>query len=100
MTPSAAKKGPRRYRYYMSCLLAQGRAAEAGSVKRMSAPEAETFKIEGCLVVLAALREPVSGRNCLYSGKIQGKFPKHAEKRPLVDEKASVFQLPFAKFPA
>jgi site-specific DNA recombinase len=49
MTPSAAKKGPRRYRYYISCLLAQGRAAEAGSVKRVSAPEIET-------IVIAALR--------------------------------------------
>ncbi|MDB5596093.1 MAG: recombinase family protein [Hyphomicrobiales bacterium] len=49
MTPSAARKGPRRYRYYISCLLAQGRAAEAGSVKRVAAPEIET-------IVIAALR--------------------------------------------
>ncbi|MDB5651141.1 MAG: recombinase family protein, partial [Hyphomicrobiales bacterium] len=49
MTPSAAKKGARRYRYYISCLLAQGRAAEAGSVTRVAAPEIET-------IVIAALR--------------------------------------------
>src|SRR3954451_21672000 len=36
MTPSTAKKGELRYRYYVSSVLAQGRQSEAGSVRRGS----------------------------------------------------------------
>jgi DNA invertase Pin-like site-specific DNA recombinase len=50
MTPSYAVKNGARYRYYVSCVLAQGRRSEAGSVPRVPAPE-----IEG--IVLKALRE-------------------------------------------
>ena len=32
MTPSTAKKGSIRYRYYVSCVLAQGRRSEAGAI--------------------------------------------------------------------
>jgi site-specific DNA recombinase len=49
MTPSATLKKGLRYRYYVSCLLAQGRGSEAGSVKRVSAHEIDT-------IVLQALR--------------------------------------------
>jgi site-specific DNA recombinase len=49
MTPVAAKKNGAAYRYYVSCVLAQGRKKEAGSVRRVSAPEIEA-------AVLAALR--------------------------------------------
>jgi hypothetical protein len=51
MTPSYAVKNGARYRYYVSCVLAQGRKHEAGSVPRVPAPE-----IEG--IVLKALRQP------------------------------------------
>ena len=37
MTPSYAIKKGVRYRYYVSCVLAQGRKEEAGSVKRVAA---------------------------------------------------------------
>jgi site-specific DNA recombinase len=50
MTPSYAVKNGARYRYYVSCVLAQGRKHEAGSVPRVAAPE-----IEG--IVHKALRE-------------------------------------------
>lgn len=49
MTPAHAQKGTARYRYYVSCALAQGRKSEAGSVYRVPAPEIET-------VVINALR--------------------------------------------
>src|SRR5918994_5408451 len=49
MTPSYAVKNGARYRYYVSCVLGQGRKHEAGSVPRVPAPE-----IEG--IVLKALR--------------------------------------------
>ncbi|CAH1654906.1 hypothetical protein CHELA1G11_10859 [Hyphomicrobiales bacterium] len=35
MTPTTTKKGGARYRYYTSCVLAQGRKEEAGSVTRV-----------------------------------------------------------------
>jgi site-specific DNA recombinase len=50
MTPSCAVKNGARYRYYVSCGLAQGRKHEAGSVPRVPAPEIEA-------IVLKALRE-------------------------------------------
>jgi site-specific DNA recombinase len=49
MTPSVTNKKGVRYRYYVSCVVAQGRGTEAGSVKRISAAEIET-------AVVAALR--------------------------------------------
>jgi site-specific DNA recombinase len=46
MTPSTTLKKGLRYRYYVSCLLAQGRSAETGSVKRISAHAIETIVLE------------------------------------------------------
>ena len=46
MTPTTAKKGGARYRYYTSCMLAQGRREEAGSVPRVPAPEIESLVLE------------------------------------------------------
>ena len=41
MTPSSARKGALRYRYYVSRALETGQRSEAGSVSRVSAPELE-----------------------------------------------------------
>jgi hypothetical protein len=46
MTPSTARKGPIRYRYYVSSVLAQGRLSEAGSVRRVSASAIEALVVE------------------------------------------------------
>ena len=46
MTPSTAKKGSLRYRYYVSSVLAQGRRSEAGSIARASASEIEAVIVE------------------------------------------------------
>ena len=54
MTPSTAKKGSIRYRYYVSSMLAQGRRSEAGTIARVSAPEIEA-------VVVDALRAAYPG---------------------------------------
>src|SRR5215210_112949 len=54
MTPSSAKKGAVRYRYYVSAVLTQGRKREAGSIARVSAPEIET-------AVMKVLRELPAG---------------------------------------
>ena len=44
MTPSHAQKGPRRYRYYVSQSVLQGR--EPGSITRVSAPEIEALVVK------------------------------------------------------
>jgi site-specific DNA recombinase len=54
MTPSTAKKGGMRYRYYVSSMLAQGRKSDAGSIRRVSASEIEA-------VVIQALRTAYPG---------------------------------------
>jgi site-specific DNA recombinase len=41
MTPSSAKKGSARYRYYISAPLIQGRREAAGKVSRLPAPDIE-----------------------------------------------------------
>ena len=46
MTPSTARKGAIRYRYYVSSVLAQGRRSEAGSVRRVSASEIEGLVVQ------------------------------------------------------
>jgi site-specific DNA recombinase len=43
MTPSQVRKNGRRYRYYLSSALAHGQAENAGSVRRVPAPEIETL---------------------------------------------------------
>jgi DNA invertase Pin-like site-specific DNA recombinase len=43
MTPSYAIKKGVRYRYYVSCVLAQGRKSEAGSIARIAASAIETI---------------------------------------------------------
>jgi site-specific DNA recombinase len=50
MTPSSAKKGSARYRYYISAPLIQGRREAAGKVSRLPAPDIEA-------VVLSATKE-------------------------------------------
>lgn len=47
MSPThGQKKGGIRYRYYTSCVMAQGRKTEAGSLPRISAPAVESFVVE------------------------------------------------------
>ena len=46
MTPSTAKKGSIRYRYYVSLVLAQARRSEAGTIARVSAPEVEAVVVD------------------------------------------------------
>ena len=46
MSPSYAIKKGVRYRYYISCVLAQGRKLEAGTIARVPAPEIEATLTE------------------------------------------------------
>lgn len=58
MTPATAKKGAARYRYYVSAALHQGRTNEAGSIRRVPAPEIETVVLEAITKALARARPP------------------------------------------
>ena len=53
MTPSYAIKKGVRYRYYVSCVLAQGRKDEAGSISRIAAGEIEAIMRDAVAAVLA-----------------------------------------------
>lgn len=68
MTPSYAIKKGMRYRYYISCVLAQGRKSEAGSVPRVAASEVED-RVRDALVPLRKLDDVVdaSGDDCKTS---------------------------------
>jgi site-specific DNA recombinase len=46
MTPSYARKGGKRYRYYLSSALANGQAEHAGAVRRVPASEIETIVVD------------------------------------------------------
>ncbi len=59
MTPSYAIKKGVRYRYYVSCVVAQGRKEEAGSVSRIAASEIETIIMDALATLVPASEEPV-----------------------------------------
>jgi site-specific DNA recombinase len=54
MTPSVTNRKDVRYRYYVSSVVAQGRGDDAGSIKRISAPQIES-------AIIAALRTRFAG---------------------------------------
>jgi site-specific DNA recombinase len=58
MSPSHARKGSIKYRYYLSSALLQGAAARAGSVRRVSAAEVEAVVIRSVRQHLK-LSEPI-----------------------------------------
>jgi site-specific DNA recombinase len=66
MSPSHARKGHVKYRYYLSSALLQGTAARAGSVRRVPAPEIEAL-------VIKAVRdhvkpsEPIDDRSLVHT---------------------------------
>ncbi len=53
MSPSHAVKGKRRYRYYVSQAVLQGRAQEAGSIARLPARELEQLVMDAVFNALA-----------------------------------------------
>jgi len=58
MSPSHARKGGIKYRYYLSSVLLQGTAERAGSVRRVSAAEVEALVIRSVREHLKTL-EPI-----------------------------------------
>ena len=54
MSPSEASRGGRRWRYYVSQAILQGRKHDAGSIARVAAPEVESRVLEGVEGLLKA----------------------------------------------
>jgi site-specific DNA recombinase len=64
MTPSYARKGGKRYRYYLSSALSNGQAEQAGSVRRIPATEIEKHVVD---VVRKRVKEnaPITDRDLI-----------------------------------
>jgi hypothetical protein len=76
MTPTSAKRGGARYRYYVSCALFQGRQDEVGSVARVPAPEVEALVLQTLSDATADPTSPVSDAmlDCELVGRILEKI--------------------------
>src|SRR5262249_7768473 len=66
MSPSHARKGDVKYRYYLSSALLQGTAAHAGSVRRVPATAIETLVIQSVRHHLKP-SQPIDDRNLVYT---------------------------------
>jgi site-specific DNA recombinase len=62
MSPTYASNGGVRYRYYTSHALLQGRAAEAGKVSRVSAPDLEKAVIDALRANVGGVGDEVTDR--------------------------------------
>ena len=69
MTPSHARKGGLKYRYYLSSALLQGAAERAGSVRRIPAAEVEALVVRSVSEHLKLL-QPIDDR-CLANTHIE-----------------------------
>ena len=66
MTPSSAKKGGVRYRYYVSRALIEGAANQAGSISRVSAPALEEAVVQALNTInLEVLNDDSSPASCI-----------------------------------
>ena len=66
MTPSHARKGGIKYRYYLSSALLQGAAEHAGSVRRVPAAEVEALVVRSVREHLKLL-EPIDDTSLAYT---------------------------------
>ena len=71
MTPSFAIKKGARYRYYVSCVLAQGRKDQAGSIARVAAHDVETIVIEALADMAPVPTEPQSSDRARIEAWVQ-----------------------------
>ena len=65
MTPSHARKGGIKYRYYLSSALLQGAAERAGSVRRVQAAEVEALVVRSVSEHLK-LSQPIDDRSLMH----------------------------------
>ena len=98
MSPSHARKGHVKYRYYLSSALLQGTAARAGSVRRVPAPEIEALVVKSVRDHLKP-SEPTDDRSLVHT------HVTRVEVRPEklvvhLAEPPSTLQVPWRKTPA
>jgi site-specific DNA recombinase len=98
MSPSHARKGHVKYRYYLSSALLQGTAARAGSVRRVPAPEIEALVVKSVRNHLKP-SEPTDDRSLIHT------HVTRVEVRPEklvvhLAEPPSTLQVPWRKTPA
>ena len=105
MSPSHARKGHVKYRYYLSSALLQGTAARAGSVRRVPAPEIEALVIKAVRDHLKP-SEPIDDRSLVHThvARIEvqpGKLViQLAVARRANREKPNTLEVPWRKTPA
>src|SRR6516165_933754 len=66
MSPSHARKGQVKYRYYLSSALLQGTAEHAGSVRRVPAPEIEALVVKSVRDHLRPV-QPIDDRSLVHT---------------------------------
>jgi site-specific DNA recombinase len=105
MTPSHARKDGKRYRYYLSSALSQGRAEHAGSVRRIPASETENLVVDA---VRKRLKEtiPTTDRNLIstnvgrvevHATQIVIKLARKGDRRTNRKPKNAILYVPWKK---
>jgi DNA invertase Pin-like site-specific DNA recombinase len=98
MSPSHARKGNVKYRYYLSSALLQGRAARAGSVRRVPASEIEALVVKSVRNHLKP-PQPIDDRSLVHTHVAR----VEVEPGQLViqlAEPASTLEVPWQRTPA
>jgi site-specific DNA recombinase len=98
MSPSHARKGNVKYRYYLSSALLQGTAARAGSVRRVPASEIEALVVKSVRDHLRPV-QPIDDRSLLniHLARVEVQPGQLAIQ---LAEPASTLQVPWQKTPA
>ena len=107
MSPSHARKGNVKYRYYLSAALLQGTAARAGSVRRLPASEIEALVIKSVRDQLKP-SEPIDDRSLVYThvARVEVQPDKliiqlaEAQKTKTNPKEPSTLEVPWRKTPA
>jgi site-specific DNA recombinase len=98
MSPSHARKGPVKYRYYLSAALLQGTAAHAGSVRRVPATAIEALVIKAVRDQLKP-SEPIDDRSLVHTHV--ARVEVQPDKLVIhLAEGASTLEVPWQKTPA
>jgi site-specific DNA recombinase len=105
MSPSHARKGHVKYRYYLSAALLQGTAARAGSVRRVPAPEIDALVIKAIRDHLKP-SEPTDDRSLVHTHVARVEVQPDelviqlAEAQKADPKNLSTLEVPWQKTPA
>jgi DNA invertase Pin-like site-specific DNA recombinase len=105
MTPSYARKGGKRYRYYLSSALSNGQAEKAASVSRVPAAEIESHVVDA---VRKRLKENASitdrdlvdenvGRVEVHAAQIVIKLARKGDRATSRKSDTAIFYIPWKK---